>query len=226
MSSITFHSFDHGDARLSGAERAYMRRFASRLALAQMLTITQMDRERLVARIRNAHVFRDPYWEGDFAAWFSTTFDGEVRVEGEWIGCTELALNTMLSCASDPFSVMARLHGSCESHAFVEPEDFEWFARTIEAGREHNLFRPRMGWDKVADLARRASGSAWPIVTSYSVTDSFPGPNEDEWNRRLTALRAEPWKRIAPRNAVGYLTGRSAFDLADELMRERNTVNA
>jgi hypothetical protein len=74
---------------------------------------------------------------------------------------------------------MARLHGQCELHAYVEGANRAWLADIIERGRETDVLRPQMKWEQVAEFLR--SRDDCPVVTSYSVCDQFPNRHVAGW---------------------------------------------
>lgn len=78
----------------------------------------------------------------------------------------------------DVLKLLAHIHGQCELHAWVHPDDGEWFAGLIEEAVKRGLLgddgRAYYGsWQDVADLARR---STTPLVSAYSVTEGWPDP--------------------------------------------------
>lgn len=193
MSRIYFHS-QHGDAEVTGAERAHM------------------------------GILVDPKHESlrDDAAF------GRLLTEACQRG--------------DDWRFVARIHGQCEIHAYVEGEDRDWLAGQIENAlrtgllrdivppAEENEYRPAWdtGWRKVIDLLR--SRDDGPVVTSYSVCEGFPNltlvrqeetwqptkpswepeeewydlPSEEQWSTALAALRKKEergsWLRLQPAN--------------------------
>lgn len=81
---------------------------------------------------------------------------------------------------SDTLKLLAHIHGQCELNGWVHPDDGEWFADLVERAVADGLLGPdgREGgvngygsWQDVADLVRI---STTPIVSAYSVTDSWP----------------------------------------------------
>jgi hypothetical protein len=118
-----------------------------------------------------------------------------------------LKLNTALRWGNDAVKLLARLHGQCEIHAYVEPENRAWLADIIERGRKLNVLRPDQGWESVITMLRRRGDE--PVVTSYSVCDGFPNPYiagvsgddedaaerwwkqpaEERWAQAMSALR-------------------------------------
>lgn len=77
---------------------------------------------------------------------------------------------------NDKLKLLAHIHGQCELNGWVHPDDLEWFASLIEGAVADGLLGPddRCGygsWQDVADLARI---STTPLVSAYSVTESWP----------------------------------------------------
>lgn len=78
----------------------------------------------------------------------------------------------------DVTKLIAHIHGQCEIHGWLHPDDGEWFAGLIEQASARGLLNDdRPGqygtWSEVADLARR---STTPLVSSYSVCEGWPDP--------------------------------------------------
>lgn len=97
----------------------------------------------------------------------------------------------------DVWRFVARIHGQCELHAYVEGEDRDWLAGIIEQGLTSGLLRgeemtrtsdPRSTWPAVIALLRERADA--PVVTSYSVCEGFPN---------LTIVREErTWHPTIP----------------------------
>lgn len=184
MSRIYFHTPDR-TAELRGSERAYMNCLAGDMALA-VLHLNHTDKAWLeTVTVGASDVFeRDEFWHMDWSTRFRIG-DLTLRVNGDPIGSTELAYNTLIATRSPALSLLARIGGMCEDHAWIAEEDAGWLADTIEASRAENVLRPGQDWEDVADLARDVSTGATrgPIVLSFSVCDGFP-------NRYVCG---EPW---------------------------------
>lgn len=108
-------------------------------------------------------------------------------------------LNTALVAGSDPIALAAKIHGWCESHAWVEGPDRAWLAGVIEHGIETALYRRGMGWEQpreydsgpgVIPLLRSRDDE--PVVMSYSVCDGFPDESVGSW--------MPPWPDGVPRD--------------------------
>jgi len=84
------------------------------------------------------------------------------------------ALNTAIELGSPPVRLCAFLHGQCEIHGWIAEEDRSTFADIIADGRRLGIFRSEMGWEGVIDLLRDVETHPGEVVTSYSVTESFP----------------------------------------------------
>jgi hypothetical protein len=80
----------------------------------------------------------------------------------------------------DVTKLIAHVHGQCEIHGWVHPDDGEWFAGLIDGAVARGLLNgDRPGqygtWSEVGALALR---STTPLVSSYSVCDSWPDPHQ------------------------------------------------
>lgn len=88
-----------------------------------------------------------------------------------------LSLNTAQAFGSDAVRLLARLHGQCEMHAYVEGRNRAWLAGIVKRGLESRVLRRRLhgyslGWEDVVDLLEKRDDE--PVVTSYSITEGFP----------------------------------------------------
>ena len=115
----------------------------------------------------------------DFKTWLLVSFDdvGMILPDKSRVKPFDAMLNTAVAAGSDPIRLLSKLHGQCEIHAYVEGKNRAWLADVIEAGVRDRILRTWEGdyyggWPAVAELLRRRDDE--PVVTSYSVTDSFP----------------------------------------------------
>lgn len=243
MSRIYFHSED-GDAELSGRERAYMGAFCSDLMHAALGTASDFFTPEwlkpfLPERLRDdrttfvrAHLdvgnfsFRLP--EGDEDAF-------------------TVALNTTLAIGNDPIKLMARLHGQCEVHCWVDGPDRAWLAGIMQDGRDQHIFRDREGWEGVIEfLCKRGD---LPVVCSYSVCEQFPNfgmlpathplkqrDDEKRWDEYYDIPEAEKWAlclstlkdargglKLTPGNwhSIRFGLGHTAFSLRNAKPRDQ-----
>lgn len=88
-------------------------------------------------------------------------------------------LNTAILIGNDTISLLARLHAQCEIHGYIEKANRKWYADLIEEGLKSRLLRQGMGWEGVVNLLHDTDDG--PVVTSYSVTDCFPGREAASW---------------------------------------------
>jgi hypothetical protein len=212
MSRVYFHS-PRGTAHVSGAERANAGFMVDKIGLALLRAV-------------------DPY-QGD-VAWMGRCvepspedlsdtrnlrhlathlrFGGNVAFvasDGKRHDVWTVLLNTALRVGSRPMKFLARMHGQCEIHGWVEGTNRAWLADLIEQGRRDGLYRADMGWESVVALLR-ANGDE-PVVMSYSVCMSFPNEsvagfdapdgdegqawdaltNEERWHLGMKGLRAQ-----------------------------------
>lgn len=178
MSRIYWHG-QHFESELLGSERAYMGLLSE--DIARQVVGRSFGGEHPISRLLPPGVMLPAYRDIEYAVrmFFSGVMD---RNELVWGGTKhsvgDLVLNTAIATGSPYLSLLARLHGYCESHAWVAEEDREWLAGVIDGGRAVNIFRPGMGWESVAEHLRNGDGG--PVVTSYSVCDGFPS-NPPGW---------------------------------------------
>lgn len=238
MSRIYFHS-EHETAELSGRERAHMGTFCSSL-LQAALGIDQAwlsDAARYRALVPREHYTQggtDEQFLSSFRTWLSVG-EGEFGLETKTDPFTA-ALNTALVIGGDAVRLMARLHGRCEVHAFVEGANRSWLADIIDRGRATNVLRAGMGWEACATMLRQRDDA--PVVTSYSVCMPFPnaavaGWKDDQDGDGFYDLsKSQQWAMAMPklRESGGGLEmrpddwgtfyfhgGASGFDIASEL---------
>lgn len=111
--------------------------------------------------------------------WMSPQDDARARAMWSAGGGSDFTERLGWACliGNDQTKLLAHVHGQCEIHGWVHPDDGEWFAEIVERAVADGLlgFDDRGGhygsWQDVADLARR---SATPMVSAYSVCDPWP----------------------------------------------------
>ena len=178
MSRIYFHS-EHDTAELSGSERAYMGYVCQNLlesALGLHDLFPDEHTEHWVARLlpetHYAHRSRGHMQTASLRTAIHMSANDLSLPDGTRLEPFALALNTALRIGGDALKLMARLHGQCELHCWVDGSNRAWLADIIERGRAINLYRPNQGWEGVIALLRwRDDG---PVVCSYSVCEQFP----------------------------------------------------
>lgn len=171
MSTIYFHN-QSDDARVRGTERYYAASVCHSMLMAALSPIRDTA-QWLVKMLPSDHYIHSVRKEA-IAESLSTLLmvgDCDLQLKKETVDTFTLALNTALVSGSDPVKLLARLHGQCEIHCYVEEEDAKWLADIIALGRNTKVLRPNVGWESVMELLSTASG---PTVCSYSVCDQFP----------------------------------------------------
>lgn len=213
MTAIYFHSTEDTVA-IRGAERAHFSVFCGDLSWS-IIRHTAEEWSDFPAPLRKAfpsshpvHKSRD--FQRDAKLYLTSSFfDSELLFTDPF----EMSLNTAFRLGSDPVRLGARLHGQCEIHAYVEGWNRAWLADIIREGRQVGFYREGMGWKRLIDFL--LSSDYNPIVTSYSVTESFPNQhvaaydppflddgvpdydawydlsNEVQWDLAMKGLRAE-----------------------------------
>lgn len=173
MGRIYFHTPER-TAEVSGPERAYTGLLCTDLATALAKAAVG---DRFVGAIEGLD---RPNWELIRA---SISFGGRgardlLAADGTRHPSFETVLNTVLAVGNEPVRLLARIHGQCEIHGYIEWSNLAWFADVIEQGLALGVMRAQMGWESVIDLARTARS---PIVMSYSVCDQFPNAYATTW---------------------------------------------
>lgn len=248
MSRVYFHS-PSGEVELSGRERAYAGWIIGEMAFGVLRSDAE-DRPDKPSLLRSilppdcylSSVTRD--FQRAFQTWFSHGFDGSLIVNGKRVDTFTLILNTALVAGSDAIKLLARIHGQCEIHAWVDGANRSWLAEIAEIGLEASVLRADEGWEKVIPFLR--SSSSEPVVLSYSVTDQFPNAYVAEWHdehdgddwydipvdkrwemamsklrdqgHRLLEMKPETW------GSMLFGGGESAFTVAKQLANLRATT--
>lgn len=157
---------------------------------------TDGDRDRLQSRESSLRLYLSHTGSNWHIKWCPTETSDPIK-SNSW----ELALNTAIASGSPIYAFMTRLHAQCEIHMWVAEEDRHWLADLIERGLRDNVLRRTirkdddMGWGDVMALLR--SDSPGPVVTDYSVTDSFACDPPEDWAPEHEGLdedhRHEAW---------------------------------
>jgi len=238
MSSIAFHTKER-TVRVGGVERMTMGwRCWSLFRSFLHLEAPSEQMPRFIAMLPPDHYAHQSH---DKARAIETALHvsrGDFRWRGEDIDLFALHLNTALVVGNDVIKLMARLHGSCEIHAWVDGPNRAWLASIAERGLALGLLgsdkRLHMypGWPAVIELLRESDQGE--VVTSYSVTDSFPNyedrEDEDEdreqmsWDVAMDKLRKlDGGFELKPDNWDTFRFGHclSAVDLVADDYAER-----
>lgn len=255
MSSIAFHEQDR-TTRVSGRERAMMGQLCYRMLLTQLghrgdyrewVPYVIAPDHYLAAMARDTDTF-----EGisRFNSSVETHFNvgDNMYLDGKPLCLFSLQLNSVIHWGSDRMHLIAKLHGQCEIHAYCEEANRAWLADLIDEAVDDNLLRPDAwgydGWPAVSAMLRDGKG---PVVTSYSVCDSFPSPSLDpaleghddpwevwdekteaeQWEIGMAQLRKEPGLEISPER-LGHRFGHnlSGYDLIKRAYAMKEAVAA
>lgn len=242
MSRIYFHN-EHDTAEVWGRERAYMGVLCNDLLIAALGVTGELWDERFLNIVPPGswlHTITGRKFAESFRLWLRAS-DDEYIIDGRRIPKFDVAINTALVMGSDAIKLMARLHGQCEIHAYVEEQHRMWLAGIIHRGVQANILTKSAGWLDVITLLR--SPHPGPVVTSYSVTESFPNagiandtgvwhPPDDkagrnnwdawyelstktQWELGMQALRQMPERELTPDtwNEFYFYDGTTGFDI-------------
>lgn len=176
MSRIYFHSQD-GTAEVRGSERAHAGVTCANLALV-MLHLDPFRTDRILQFVKPDHYLHTFSLDQAMKS-FETCFAiGELTFnlpDGTTADAFTVGLDTCLTLGSDVVKFLARLHGQCEIHGYVEGANRRWFSDIVDQGLDDGLLRRNAGWESVVKLLLSADNK--PVVTSYSVCDGFPNAN-------------------------------------------------
>lgn len=163
--------------------------------------------------------------------------DSPVLIDGFTLHTRDIELNTALAAGSDPVRLAAKVHGWCESHAFVEGKDRAWLAGIIDEGLRTGIYRrgiwyvdrpcngpaadqpdrkwSSQGWEEVqAFLCERDDE---PVVMSYSVCDQFPNADVASWMPPWPEGVEERWDALTEEQQAERSARRDAwYDLDGE----------
>lgn len=197
MSRVYFHTPSE-TAELRGSERAWASSIVEDIATAIVTPRFGEQRDRMLELIPQGHYLRatpvdSPAWEKSFQTAWRVELDLDWR--GRKLDSWTFSLNTALVLGNEQVRFLARLHGQCEIHGWVEGLHRNWLAGVIERGRELGFYRADAGWESVIELLRRRDDE--PVVMSYSVCDQFPNAYASDWMPAWPAGKPERWDALS-----------------------------
>jgi hypothetical protein len=176
MSRIYFHSEDDC-AEVRGSERAYAGCLTNDIGVGLILSQFTYEMDRLYAGLG------DSFGRDEKRLRLMLNVDSTSRTfalaDGTHARVWPVILNTCLRVGSGPLRLLTRLHAQCEIHAWVDDPNKEWLAEIVDEGLRDGLMRKDSGWESVSEMLRRVKG---PVVTSYSVCESFPNAHVADWS--------------------------------------------
>ena len=189
MSYISFASRT-ASVELRGSERAHMGIVLANLAVGAFSLSGWKDDPIFRAIPLEAARYQESggalTFARDFKSWLSVGGDNYFLLPESRPETFSVILNTALAIGNDALRLFARLHGQCELHAWIDGPNRAWAADIIDTGRAAGLYRADQGWEAVAKFLR--SSKRGPVVTSYSVCDTFP--ESGGWDAGIAKLRA------------------------------------
>lgn len=192
MSRVYFHTPTE-TVEVYGTERAWMAELCRKVAGGAFRMVNWEKRKRLLPADSSVHRHEQlgivPAVDYAFDSYLGS-FMGDHFTDGEEV--FSCVLNTCLDLGSDALALCARIHGQCELHGYVEPQDGEFIASIIERGLESSVMRETLtsggktydnGWREVCRVLRKGE----LVVSSYSVCEGFP----NQW----VALEGGTWQK-------------------------------
>lgn len=243
MSRVYFHSLS-GEAELHGSERAHLGALCDEIAVGLLGLDGFRAKESWQPLINPAHhmarlTFRPGGWRQTFETSFRTGSTGTPLLvwRSKPITTGTLILNTALAVGNDAVKLAARLHGQCEIHAWVDGKNRAWLADIMQSGLDCGVFRhgfpfrdgpgpdapekwSTQGWEEVMALLRSRDDE--PVVTSYSVGDTFPNRDVAGWQPppgselRPSWIESHEWNELSEEEREEYHVD-AANELWDEL---------
>lgn len=222
MSRVYFHS-PSGEAELRGSERAWAGGICEDMTVSLVTPRIGDCLDRMMELIPEGHYLRavrqdSPEWPRSFqTAW-------RVELNLDWRGQTldswTFSLNTALVLGNDPVKFLARMHGTCEIHGWVEGPYRAWLAGIIQQGRDLGIYREGAGWEDVSALLLARDDE--PVVMSYSVCDQFPNSYASDWMPAWPVDVPETWDALTkPQQDERSARSESWYDLDDAEKWER-----
>jgi hypothetical protein len=127
---------------------------------------------------------------GAIRTWLQVGFDSNHFTWGDKkIPKFATILNTAMAAGGDAIKLAARLHGQSEIHCWVAGKNRKWLADIMQKALDAKIFRTQEGWESNYDRYRNPDGDEpgvieflksndeEPVVCSFSVCESFPGPH-------------------------------------------------
>lgn len=235
MSRIYFHSRTE-DVEVSGPERGW----AGNLTQALAMSVLRLDDRQAIPPWLARLLKNRP--EGGIHRRDEAITEVMLRVyadsyvlelpDGRSQNFWEIQLNTAVVLGTAPIQFLARMHGQCEVHMWVEGQHRGWLHGVIAMGRAQKILRADMGWEKVMDFLLKSKTE--PVVLSYSVCDQFPNegvadmssedfdhlPDDDaRWSAAFGQLIKKEGLKLEPEN-IGQLFAPqiTMFDLHEHFM--------
>lgn len=238
MSGIYFHS-EHGEARISGSERAHAGLLCNDLMIAALGGDLEYSNDWLMKMIpTGSYAHTAPKMLKTYLRSYNSVLVIDDAEHSSW----HIGLNTALALGNDSVRLLARLHAQCEIHCYVEGENRKWLADIIRDGRRTNILREGMFWEAAIELLE--SRDDGPVVCSYSVCEQFPDfiylpddhplklrddddrwddfydlPEEEKWAACMIGLRSTNDRRELKPDGwkdFHFGAGLSAFDVVAE----------
>lgn len=233
MSRIYFHSMAE-DAEVRGSERAMGANLCTKITMAMMPDIEDNIPFYRDLIGEDQYPFKPPF-RADSVDCYLRVSQNPLNVCGSEMDLFTLSLNSAMVIGGNALRLLARLHGQCEIHTWVDGPNRAWLARIIDEGLESRLMRAKSGWESVSAMLLRRDDE--PVVTSYSVCRQFPNQsiagipydenNEDvfcdltvdeQWRLSMAGLNKVPKMEMRPDDWKDYRFGNclSVIDLIED----------
>jgi hypothetical protein len=210
MTGIIFHTKGNDDVTVRGSERIRIDSYIAGLTWNVLRTIPGkqlmkvLDKsDYLYGLIRSEHVAGreviEEFLERQLLVWLTVRSSNYgFHLPTGHVSADAIVHNTVNVCASEHVKFLAKLHGQCETYAYIPGVFTPWAADLLEQALALNLVPEGVGWEKVLALL---DGDPGTVVTSYSVTGPFPraGSTYDvSWDDGMEWLHTE----VEPRNNI------------------------
>lgn len=168
MSRVYFHA-ENRTAELMGTERHWAGKAVDNIATELLAVADNVDRlTELLPLGHSVRMAKPEQWVSTYELFFRHD-DGHsplVVYKGTDLSGFTLALNTVIEFGGDPMKFIARMHGQCEIHGWVDGPNREWLAGIIQAGLDGGVYRRGIWYEDFPSKERKWQSSGWDEVVA------------------------------------------------------------